>query len=153
MQIQFLLRLINCSSKVKLPLKNRTEITLRRKGGGKGAIALVLLVLLMSQDVWCVCVWCVWAIPLLFFLSKLYVQKNNNFCQKGDYGGGLLSTATAITTTHHVRLSYTYHKTVLFDLSIFKLVKPFKSFKCGFSCFLFHLILSLLFCTFFSWSV
>lgn len=75
MQIQFLLRLINCSSKVKLPLKNRTEITLRRKGGGKGAIALVLLVLLMSQDVWCVCVWCVWAIPFFFFLVSYMYRK------------------------------------------------------------------------------
>lgn len=75
MQVQFLLRLINCSSKVKLPLKNRTEITLRRKGGGKGAIALVLLVLLMSQDVWCVCVWCVWAIPFFFFLVSYMYRK------------------------------------------------------------------------------
>ena len=101
----------------------------------------------MSQDVWCVCV-CVCLGYSFFFLSKLYVQENNNFCQRRLWRRPF-STATAITTTHHVRLSYTYHKTVLFDLSIFKLVKPFKSFKCGFSCFLFHLILSLLFCTFF----
>lgn len=153
MQVQFLLRLINCSSKVKLPLKNRTEITLRRKGGGKrGYCSSTFGVTNVARRLVCVCVVCL-GYSFFFFLSKLYVQENNNFCQKGDYGGGLLSTATDITTTHHVRLSYTYHKTVLFDLSIFKLVKPFKSFKCGFSCFLYHLILSLLFCTFFSWSV
>ena len=93
----------------------------------------------------CVCVVC---LGYSFFFLVSYMYRKITISAKRRLWR-LLSTATAITTTHHVRLSYTYHKTVLFDLSIFKLVKPFKSFKCGFSCFLFHLILSLLFCTFF----
>lgn len=84
MQVQFLLRLINCSSKVKLPLKNRTEITLRRKGGGKGAIALVLLVLLMSQDVWCVCVCGVSGLFLFFFFLVSYMYRKITISAKRE---------------------------------------------------------------------
>lgn len=68
MQVQFLLRLINFSSKVKLPLKNRTEITLRRKGGGKrGYCSSTFGVTNVARRLVCVCVCGVSGLFLFFF--------------------------------------------------------------------------------------
>lgn len=73
MQIQFLLRLINCSSKVKLPLKNRTEITLRRKGGGKrGYCSSTFGVTNVARRLVCVCVVCLGYSFFFFLVSYMY---------------------------------------------------------------------------------
>lgn len=72
MQIQFLLRLINCSSKVKLPLKNRTEITLRRKGGKRGYCSSTFGVTNVARRLVCVCVVCLGYSFFFFLVSYMY---------------------------------------------------------------------------------
>ena len=73
MQVQFLLILINCSSKVKLPLKNRTEITLRRKGGERGYCSSTFGVTNVARRLVCVCVVCLgYSLSFFFLVNYMY---------------------------------------------------------------------------------
>lgn len=144
MQVQFLLILVNYTSNIKLTLRNSKQVAVGE------AMVLELSVLLMSQDA-CMCE----SGPfLVFYFSqyKMYIQENNNLCQKKKkivlfiVRCGLLSTTTTITA---ISVSYTYHKTVLLDLCLFlnssNRSNPFKVDPPIFYCILSYCCYSTLF--------
>lgn len=108
MQVQFLLILVNYTSNIKLTLRNSKQVAVGE------AMVLELSVLLMSQDA-CMCE----SGPFfVFYFSqyKMYIQENNNLCQKKKRLCYLSYAAASFPPPPLLRYLYRIHTTKLFYL-------------------------------------